>query len=521
MEGNAYLGELSAGIIYLLAGIRLVLLSIRTAEIPERLLGASFILLGVSGILYSLPDIQLFSAFETPIFFAARVAYLPSCMLVALFTARVFRPDARWAKGLVRGVAAMVVVGVGGSAADGDWEGFSLSSVWFWFEWVGQLIPFVWVALAALTEYVSARRRARVGLSNALVSNRYLLFGCFGLVQLATVVLLVPMYIAYETDNGAFADWMDQSMGSLEMLTIAMIWLAFFPLALYRSWVERAAAPRPEAEGAVDVEPGVVTQAKIRNLRHRIDRPHVCRAGGRDNAQGPAAAASIRLHFPRQRSGIHHKLVRRRNDSHLPIGETENAQRALVRVVRLIAQIDNAVAEAVRRLHNSRSRQSREIGHRSPADEQATGRFGESAYFAQPVDDDEFELGRSRAANPGSDERIEPADECVGHRTDKVARAGYKSKEPGVSKVHAIRKDIRRHPVEDFVERTPLFRCRLFEQRPQCGAVADANRGALCARKRIESFDKRVDDAVADPAHLIGRHAERIGSVALLSRAHQ
>jgi len=53
---------------------------------------------------------------------------------------------------------------------------------------------------------------------------------------------MIPMYIAYEAVDGALADWMDQLMGSIEMLTIAIIWLAFFPPRIYRAWVERAAA---------------------------------------------------------------------------------------------------------------------------------------------------------------------------------------------------------------------------------------------------------------------------------------
>jgi hypothetical protein len=53
LEGNAYLGEMLAGIIYLLTGARLMLLGIRTGEAPERFLGASFMMFGVSGILYS------------------------------------------------------------------------------------------------------------------------------------------------------------------------------------------------------------------------------------------------------------------------------------------------------------------------------------------------------------------------------------------------------------------------------------------------------------------------------------
>jgi len=241
MEGNAYLGELSAGIIYLLAGIRLVLLSIRTAEIPERLLGASFILLGVSGILYSLPDIQLFSAFETPIFFAARVAYLPSCMLVALFTARVFRPDARWAKGLVRGVAAMVVVGVGGSAADGDWEGFSLSSVWFWFEWVGYTLPFGWAAAEAFHQYRRARRRVSIGLCEPSVCNRMLLWSLFGGIQLLSCVIVLGQYAAYERENVFSSTW-DFLYSGATLAALIVMWIAFFPPGAYVRWINADSA---------------------------------------------------------------------------------------------------------------------------------------------------------------------------------------------------------------------------------------------------------------------------------------
>ena len=50
------------------------------------------------------------------------------------------------------------------------------------------------------------------------------------------------MYIGYETENGGVTDSMDQLLGSLEMLTIAIVWLAFFPPRFYRSWIERATA---------------------------------------------------------------------------------------------------------------------------------------------------------------------------------------------------------------------------------------------------------------------------------------
>ncbi len=248
MEGNAYLGELSAGIIYLLAGARLVRLGLRSAEIPERLLGTSFIMIGLSGILYSLPDIELFSAFETPIFFAARVAYLPGCMLVALFTARVFRSGQRWASGLVYGLTAMVITGVGGSVAHGDWEGFSLGNGWFWLEWVGYTIPFGWAAIEAFQQYRQARRRVSIGVCEPSVCNRMFLWSLFGAIQFSSCVIVLGQYAAYERENVFTSTW-DLLYSSATLAALIVIWLAFFPPRIYVRWINAASDAQASAGG--------------------------------------------------------------------------------------------------------------------------------------------------------------------------------------------------------------------------------------------------------------------------------
>jgi len=240
MEGNAYLGELAAGVIYLLAGARLVLLSIRTAEMPERFLGASFMLIGTSGILYSLPDIRFFSAVETPVFFAARVTYIPGCALVAVFTRRVFRPDARWARWFVRGVVALVVVGVGGSVTVGDWEGFSLSNGWFWFEWVGYTLPFGWAAAEAFLQYHQARRRVSIGLCEPSVCNRMLLWSLYGGIQFLGCIVVIGQYAAYERENVFTSTW-DLLYSSATLAALIVIWLAFFPPRIYARWINAGA----------------------------------------------------------------------------------------------------------------------------------------------------------------------------------------------------------------------------------------------------------------------------------------
>jgi hypothetical protein len=235
MEGHAYIGELLAGIVYLIAGIRLLRLSQRTEEVPERLLGACFIAIAVSALFYVLPNLSPFESLWTSLNFAGRVFVIPYSVIFALFTWRVFRPAERWGGGLVWGTAILLVIGVGGSATGGDWEGFSISSGWFWFEWVGFTLPFGWAGSEALIEYVRARRRVRLGLCDPLVCNRYLLWALFGTLQVCLCLILLPQYAEYEASSRFTQAW-DALYGAVEIGSIVMIWLVFFPPAIYRRW---------------------------------------------------------------------------------------------------------------------------------------------------------------------------------------------------------------------------------------------------------------------------------------------
>ncbi|MBW2495410.1 MAG: hypothetical protein JRE43_11710 [Deltaproteobacteria bacterium] len=243
MAEAAFILELLAGIFFVIAAVPLLLLAARNRQIPERILGIAFLLMGVSYLFYETPFAFGNEALIVPFSLVGRLLWNASVVTTAAFTWTVFHREESWAVPLLWSVVVLLIAGLAISVQHGDLEGMApIRNPGFWFEWVGQLIPFVWVSVASLTSYTSARRRARIGLSDALVSNRYLLFGGFGLLQLATVVLLVPMYIGYEVGSGGFSDSMDQLMGSLEMLTIVMIWLAFFPPRAYRDWIERAAA---------------------------------------------------------------------------------------------------------------------------------------------------------------------------------------------------------------------------------------------------------------------------------------
>ena len=239
METNAYLSELVAGIIYLLAGARLVSLGIRTGQTPERFLGAAFMMYGVSGVVYAIAAFESLTAFWTPLNFAARVAYLPCPLLVAIFTARVFRPDDRWARWIVQGVAILFLAGVGGAALNGDWEGFSLGNPFFWLEWVGYTLPFGWAAAEAFHQYLQARRRVSIGLCEPSVCNRLLLWSLFGLIQVLGSFVVIGQYAAYERENIFSSSW-DYLYGGTIIAALLVMWFAFFPPASFVRWVNRS-----------------------------------------------------------------------------------------------------------------------------------------------------------------------------------------------------------------------------------------------------------------------------------------
>ena len=248
MEEQAYIGELISALIYLYAGTRLLMLSSRTGEGPERLLGAMFLLTGTSFLLYDLPIILDNESLWTPLSFAGRVTYLPAPVLLAVFTHRVFRPEGAWCAWMVYGCAILMAAGVSGSVWSGDLEGFSVSSPWFWAEWTGITVPYAWAGAEALAHHRRARRRMRLGLCEPVTCNRYLLWGFFGAAQVLVCAAAVPSYAVYENE-GAFAAKWDTLISAGEIFSLALIGLIFFSPAFYRRWINGNAPVANTEEG--------------------------------------------------------------------------------------------------------------------------------------------------------------------------------------------------------------------------------------------------------------------------------
>ncbi|HEX9814465.1 MAG TPA: hypothetical protein VGB31_05915, partial [Myxococcota bacterium] len=199
-------------------------------------------------LLYNFPLIVSDEALLTPFFFSGRVIFDIGMITIALFTQRVFRPENRWADWIVAATATLLLAGVAGSAAVGDWEGvYALSNPWFWSEWAGMTLPFLWFGIEGFLQYSGARKRSRLGLCDRMTCNRFMLWSLAGFFMIGSNVAVFLQYFEYESE-AQFSSAMDAFVGLFEISTIGLIWLVFFPPGFYRIWFADPKSP-PEASG--------------------------------------------------------------------------------------------------------------------------------------------------------------------------------------------------------------------------------------------------------------------------------
>lgn len=238
MMGHFYILNLIAALLYLFVGYRLFRLSRRTRQRPEFLLALNYLLSGVSYVLYEAPGLSDSNA--EWILLVARPLYTISIVPVLLFTRNVFRRSSGWATAFVWLDSLMLFAGVSLSMLGGDIEGVIISSVWFWLDWIGYTAPYVWIAVEASFAYSAAKKRARIGMCTPEIVHCFWLWGCFGAFAALSDLMLIPVFMEYELTQ-TWPRWGDFAAGGLETASTIAIWLAFFPPAFYRRWIQRSA----------------------------------------------------------------------------------------------------------------------------------------------------------------------------------------------------------------------------------------------------------------------------------------
>jgi hypothetical protein len=249
MEASAYIGGVIVCLGYLIAGVRLWRLSVKTQQKPERLLSVALLLWGLAYVGWQVPLILSDESLLTPLYFSARILTDAGTVVSALFLRLVFRPNSGIAGVFVTVIAASVILGVTGSAWVGDWGAlYPLRNLWWWLEWAAVILSVAWIGIEGFHHYGNAKLRHHLGLCDAIVCNRYLLWGFTGVGWAIYEAIYALQQIEFEV-TGSYSAWMDAVASTLELIPIACIWLIFFPPNAYQRWVARSNPRSPIAAG--------------------------------------------------------------------------------------------------------------------------------------------------------------------------------------------------------------------------------------------------------------------------------
>lgn len=242
MEALQALSALAFLVVMTVLGLRLLVLAARHRQMPELLLGLSFLLGGSLGAAVEAGSMAAAGRIDHAgaLLGIGKLFGLTGILANCAFTWWVFRRhDPR---GLVAmgGVMLLVTAGFLGHLASGAFEGGAIRSEWFLLELTGRLASPAWLGLEAFWYWRALRRRAALGLAEPVLVNRMLLWtvaSATGVLCLLTSVpprFLGPAHPILAFDMLVFA--------VTGIATATAYGLAFFPPEAYRRWIEGRAA---------------------------------------------------------------------------------------------------------------------------------------------------------------------------------------------------------------------------------------------------------------------------------------
>jgi hypothetical protein len=235
---------LSNGIV----GISLLRRAARTRRAPELLIGLGLFLMG--------PVSQLFTMFAgtgrvpagevRPVFHAiSSIGSAAGMSCIFLFVCTVFRSGVGWARALAGLAIATVVIANAGAMAS-LWNappempsrdalrGWGLAMIAMF------TFSFGWAAVESGLYYGASRKRLRLGLSDPVTTNRFLLWT----VASGAAFLLGVSFMKLQLDGMQITGSLVPSLLTMcvSIVTGAGMYLAFLPPRAYLAWVERRAS---------------------------------------------------------------------------------------------------------------------------------------------------------------------------------------------------------------------------------------------------------------------------------------
>ncbi len=226
-------------------GVKLLWLARRTRALPETLVGASLFLLSA----VSWPLLLIVSAPQPPPALVLRVGWAVASLAMAfgwsgvfLFTWRVFRPGAGWARALAgAGIAVELAAGLAGVvravALPDPLELRTTASSGFVLL-LGAQAVYVWTAVESFRYRALLRRRIPLGLADPLVADRFGLWGWTGVFGFGSIA---PAVFAHATNGDPNSLASHLVVGVFGLVSSAVLYLAFLPPAAYVRFVRARA----------------------------------------------------------------------------------------------------------------------------------------------------------------------------------------------------------------------------------------------------------------------------------------
>ena len=227
-----------------IVGVKLLMRARKSNGVPELLIGLAYVAAPAVGYpVCVLAPMLANRALATPLYIFGETSLIFGCCCYLFFTAKVFRPTAGWATACAA-VGSLVLVGCG------------IQIVWSYLVSADQaenvararigLAPmvtvlglyYVWTAFEGFRYYGMMKKRMALGLADAVVTNRFLLWAMCGLVSLSWNTVSAVCLIA-GIDLRSTVPLLSTSAGGFAN-TILLV-LIFMPPAAYTRWVNRSA----------------------------------------------------------------------------------------------------------------------------------------------------------------------------------------------------------------------------------------------------------------------------------------
>ncbi|MFK7896825.1 MAG: hypothetical protein AB8G23_13365 [Myxococcota bacterium] len=243
--------------LFLAPAIRLLLLARRTREMPELLAGLFFLGTGLGVPLRILGHALALEGDRLGpwLTLAGHLSFGGATCALAVFTWRVFRPKATWAKGLATGLLAIqagiaaLLLFIPSASQEASPSMMLINS--------SRVIPLLWAFLESFAYWRTMQRRLAIGLSDPVVTNRFFLWaiwtGCLASLPLTALALRIASRLLRDfgliqgqvsaADQAAIAHNAQIVFLITGFAGMIAISLSFFPPRRYLTWIRPQSQP--------------------------------------------------------------------------------------------------------------------------------------------------------------------------------------------------------------------------------------------------------------------------------------